>query len=250
MGAGPDNPDVGPLHAEAVQQPGVGPPQVQKILAGVAWGGPGNVLRKTGGLEGPFHLRTDIVTGGTDARAKRRDEVGGVRPEGPLHLPNGALQDPDPGPTPAAMDRGDGSIFLVHEKDGKAVGGPDNEKEPRHIRDQGVAAQTGRGRSLHPVDGIRMELAHDDSPKLLEALGPGEIVLPPVPGSEPVDEPGDSLQARDRKIGFPGFRHEPMYYQKSPGKKRTLAEPQSWKGEGEADFPLQARLALRQMKEV
>jgi hypothetical protein len=117
------------------------------------------------------------------------------------------------------MDRRDGPVFLVREKNGKAIGGPDDEKEPGHVRDQDVAAQAGPRQRFHPVDDVGVDLAHDDKPELFEALGPAEILLPPGAGPESMDEPGDLLQARSSEVRTPFFRHELMYYQKSRPKK-------------------------------
>ena len=125
------------------------------------------------------------------------------------------------------MDGGRSPVLCVHEEDGEAVGRAYDEEEPGDVGHQGVALEIpGRG-LVQPVDGVRMELAHDHRPQFPGHREGQEIRLAPPGAAEPVDEPGDFRQARDGGIAGRGVGHGPVLPESRGRLKRATTIPEA-----------------------
>ena len=208
------------LKTHSAEEPDVGRPEVEERFSGPA-GGFGepcgerngdmyfryvspflfkNTRREASPQEAIPNLRPDLIAGGANAGPERGQDVRRLRAISPAHGSHGFLKDPLLRPPPTAVDGGRSPVFRVHKENGQTVRGPDDEEEPEDIGHQAVALEFS-GRCLRqPVDGVRMELAHDHRPEAPGGREGQKIRLAPSGPAEPVDEPGHSRQARDGGI--------------------------------------------------
>ena len=103
--------------------------------------GPSNHSRASGNCRVKFrgHLGADFVAAAADARAERGDHVFRARAKFHLHAAERFFGDARERAAPAGMNRGDGALLRIGEKNRNAVGGLDGKQDAGLAGEQRVA---------------------------------------------------------------------------------------------------------------
>ena len=170
-------------------------------------------------LDGDFGA--DFVTATANGRAKSGEQVGGLRAELHLHLPDCFHDDALKCAAPPGVHGGDGARFRINKKNGDTVRSLDAKKQAGTIGRRSVAAAEFGGRSVKQIDNIGMELFERNeleilcSERRLKTAAVFEDVLSGIPFRKPkiqnlfaleiADAAGPSAETMNepRKLGEP-----------------------------------------------
>ncbi len=156
-------------------------------------------------------ILTDFIAPPADARPEGRQDGAGIGGIAVPHAADGLLENTQARAFPAAVDRGDDTLFLIDKEHGEAIGRLDDKKQAGKTGDQGIPAEPPPRHSVDEVNDVGMNLFEEEGMEMRPLAASSEVSGLPMKIAKAMLQKGDVLESWDCfEPGKPGFQPPPV----------------------------------------